>query len=197
MKKSRFYLFGIAMVMMVSIMTPDLDAQSKGKGEGHRVGGIRAGWHYAALVESGSQLDTADNLSSFYVGFFRDTRIIPMLHFGSGLEYFQNGTSYLGNNSRVLHTISVPLDLKVKLGPVFVLGGFAANFKVSEKIHLAGESVKPPDSDMTAWFDVPFFLGAGLKIAFVTVEARYHWGLLEARNGLHNHYLQLGGAISF
>jgi hypothetical protein len=187
----------IFLVVMFLLGTVATLAQDKEKRGGHKLGGIRAGWHYASLVKDGSQLDTADNLSSYYVGFFRDMKIIPMLHFGSGLEYFQNGTNYIGNSSRILHTISIPLDLKVKLGPVFVLGGTAANFKVSEKLRVSDEDITPVSSDKTAWFDIPVFVGAGLKIMFFTLEARYHRGLIEARDGLHNHYFQLGGAVSF
>ena len=171
--------------------------QAQDPKEGHKVGGIRAGFHSAGLFEDGSKPDTSSALTSFYVGFFRDTKIIPLLHFGAGLEYFQNGMEYSTNTSRVLHTISVPLDLKLKLGPVFALTGFAANFKVSEKVIYRDNSTNPIDSDKSNWFDVPFFVGAGVKIWFVSVEARYHWGLLEVRNGKHSQYFQLGAAISF
>lgn len=171
-----------------------IQAQDK---EGNKVGGIRAGWHSAGLFEDGSKPDTANSLNSFYVGFFRDTKIIPLLHFGSGIEYFQNGMEYSSNTKRVLHTLSVPLDLKLKLGPIFALTGFAANFKVAERVVYNGEGAKPIDSDLSNWFDVPFILGAGVKIWKVSVEARYHWGLLEVRNGRHSQYLQIGGAISF
>jgi len=176
--------------------TMALYSQDNEKG-GNKVGGIRAGWHYAVLEKSGGRPDTTNALNSFYVGFFRDTKIIPLLNFGSGIEYFQNGMEYTNNSSRILHTISVPLDLKLKLGPVFVLGGIAANFKVSEKVKIGGEYVTPLEADKTNWFDLPVFVGAGLKIWFVTVEARYHWGLLEARNGYYNQYFQLGAGISF
>ncbi len=189
----RRILFTVAVLLSVAIVTY---GQRKENG-GNKVGGIRAGWQAAALVKEGSKPDTANNLNSFYVGFFRDTKIIPMLHFGSGLEYFQNGMSYTTGSERVLHTISVPLDLKVKLGPVFALGGIAANFKVSEKVKIGGEYVTPMEADKSEWFDIPVFLGAGVKIFFVTIEARYHWGLLEVRNGRHSQYFQLGAGLSF
>ena len=104
------------------------------KKSGDKVGGIRFGAHAATMVKDGSSPDTSNYLNSFYVGFFRDSKIAAILYFGSGLEYFQNGLDYSTNSKRVLHTISIPLDLKVKLGPVFALGGIAANFKVSEKL---------------------------------------------------------------
>ena len=189
--KKKSLLFTAAILMGI------LALHGQDKKEDQKEGGVRAGWHYAFLVEEGVKPDTASALSSFYAGFFRDTRIIPLLHFGSGIEYFQNGMDYPNNSARILHTVSIPLDLKVKLGPVFALGGIAANFKVSEKLKIGGEYVTILDSDKTNWFDLPVFVGAGVKILFITVEARYHWGLLEARNGYYNQYFQLGAGISF
>jgi len=180
-----------------SLLIGAITLHGQDKKEGQKVGGVRAGWHYAFMQKEGDKPDTANALNSFYVGFFRDTRIMPLLHFGSGLEYFQNGMEYPNNSARILHTISIPLDLKVKLGPAYALGGIAANIKVSEKLKIGDEYITPLDSDKTAGFDLPVFLGAGLKIWFVTIEARYHWGLLEARNGYYNQYFQLGAGISF
>ena len=189
--KKRTFLILSAVLLGIGL------AQAQDNKEGNKVGGIRAGWHSAGLFEEGSKPDTANSLNGFYIGFYRDTKILPLLHFGAGLEYFQNGMEYSSNTSRVLHTISVPLDLKLKLGPVFALTGFAANFKVSEKVVYKDNASNPIDSDKSEWFDVPFFLGAGVKIWMLSIEARYHWGLLEVRNGLHSQYLQVGAAISF
>jgi len=171
-----------------------LEGQEKEK---RKVGSIRAGFHSANMVLEEDDPDTTHSLNNFYIGFSRDTRIIPILWFGSGIEYFQNGLKYTDNLKRVVHTISVPLDLKVKVGPVYALTGFAANFKVSEKIIAGDNSIDPLEEDKANWFDAPFFLGAGVKIAFVSVEARYHWGTIEARNSLYNRYLQIGAALTF
>ena len=163
---------------------------------GKDIGGIRAGFHFASMVEKGSKPDTAYSLKSFYVGFFGDKQLAPMLFFDTGIEYFQNGLKYTGDSKRVLHTLSVPVGLKVKLGPVFALGGVAANFKVAEKFHLGDNDYTLSDDEMSKWFDIPVFLGAGIKVLFISVEARYHWGLIEARNGYYNRYFQIGAAIS-
>jgi len=93
--------------------------------------------------------------------------------------------------------ISVPIDLKVKLGPVLVLGGIAANFKVSEKIIINDNSTNPSDGNKSNWFDAPVFLGASVKIFFITIEGRYHWGLIESVDGLYNRYFQIGAAFNF
>ena len=80
---------------------------------------------------------------------------------------------------------------------MFVLTGVGANFKVSEKVFLDGTSTTPSDEDKSNFFDIPFYLGAGAKIWFISIEARYHWGLLDVNEGYSNQYLQIGAAVSF
>ena len=170
---------------------------AQGEKSSNKVGGIRAGYHAATLVLPDSDVDTTNVLGGFYAGFFRDNKVASILHVGTGLEYFKNGTEYSENSSRVLHTISVPVSLKVQLGPVFALGGIGANFKVSEKLVYNDTSYDLSDDQKSNWFDAPVFLGAGVKLWFLTVEARYHWGLLEVNNGYHSRYFQLGAGLSF
>ncbi len=189
MKKALFILFPI-------LLTGAFNVQAQDKGT-KKIGGIRGGFHSATMVADGSKPDSVNSLNSFYAGIFRDNKIAPILHFGTGLEYFQNGLKYSENVERKLHTLSVPLYLKVKLGPVFALGGAAPNFKLKEKVDYQDNSYNPGDTDKTKGFDVAAFVGAGVKIFFITVEGRYHWGLLEARDDLYNRYFQLGAAISF
>lgn len=185
-----FTLIGLLLLLVIPV-----NAQKEDKKEGHKVGGIRAGYQSSIYVKGGDQLTGTTPLEKFYVGLYRDTRIIPTLHFGSGLEYYQNGARLNDDNKRVLHYVGVPVYLKVKLGPVFALGGFEPSFKVSEKQFLAG--VKSTPNDKSNWFDAPFFLGAGLKILFISVEARYHWGTLNVYDNAYSQYLQIGAALSF
>lgn len=184
--------FLLSVLIAGTCITHAQDKKSKDK-----VGGIRFGAHAATMIKDGNSPDTSNYLNSFYVGFFRDNQLTPMLYFGSGLEYFQNGLEYTQNSKRVLHTISIPLDLKVKLGPVFALGGIAANFKVSEKLIYGDNKYTPGDDTKLNWFDAPVFLGAGVKISFLTIEARYHWGIIDARDEYFHRYFQLGLGLSF
>jgi hypothetical protein len=172
-------------------------SHAQGEKSSNKVGGIRAGYHAATLVLPDNDVDTTNVMGGFYVGFFRDNKVASILHVGTGLEYFQNGTEYSENSSRVLHTISVPVSLKVQLGPVFALGGIGANFKVSEKLVYNDTSYDLSDDQKSNWFDAPVFLGAGVKLWFLTLEARYHWGLVEVNNGYHSRYFQLGAGLSF
>ena len=160
--------------------------------------GIRAGYHSAIIMVDGAQFASTVALNSFYVGFFKERKIVPMLHFGTGLEYFQNGfESNLIDLQRKLHYVSAPLYLKVKLGPVYATGGTALNFKVAENNTLSDISGDPL-SEKSNWFDMPLQVGLGVKILMVSLEARYNWGMLEINDiGAKNQYFQLGAAVSF
>ena len=190
MKQLRILFAVLFMAMLAAPLTAQRDQHN-------RVGGIRAGYNGAALVMDGDLYPLSQVHPSFYVGFFRDNKIIPLLHVGTGLEYVQNGMDFNEDNKRVLHYVSVPVNLKLKLGPIFALGGIAPSIKMAEREIVAGESMKPGSDDTSNWFDAPLFLGAGLKIWFVTLEARYHWGITDVYQGYHNHYLQIGAGISF
>ena len=52
--------------------------------------GIRAGFQTSNLYYDGSGMN--DISKSFYVGLFKENKIIPMLHIGSGFEYSQIGS---------------------------------------------------------------------------------------------------------
>ena len=160
--------------------------------------GIRAGWHFAIIDLDDAQFAGTDPLNTFYVGVFKEKKLIPMLRFGSGLEYFQNGfESNSVDLQRKLHYLSVPLYLKVKLGPVYATGGTALNFKVAENNKFLDESMDPL-AQKSNWFDMPLQVGLGVKILMLSLEARYNWGMLELNDiGAKNQYFQLGLALSF
>ena len=189
--KKNLLVFVIAVT--AALITADIQAQDK---KGDRVGGIRFGYQASNYYLDGDAW-ASEAMGSFYAGFFRDNQIAPLLHLGTGLEYFKNGISFTDDLRRDLHYVSVPLNAKIKLGPVFALTGFAPSFKVAERFVDGGDSVKPSDDEKAEWFDVPFFVGAGVKLLFITVEARYHWGLLEVMEGYNQRYLQVGLGLSF
>ena len=160
-----------------------------------KIGGVRAGFHSSALFEDGGMLQPYGHNQNFYVGITREKRIVPILHYGLGLEYFQNGGVIDDDNKHTLHYLSIPVGVKLKLGPFFTRGGIAPSFKVGEKYLSAGEEIDLEEKAKT--FDAPVFLGAGFNIMIITIEARYHWGLVELNNGVTSQYLQIGAGISF
>lgn len=167
-------------------------------GDGPEKIGIRAGYQSSALFLDGEKLDQTDNLGAFYAGLFRDNKLVPFLHLGTGLEYMQAGAKAADSDDKqVLHYLSVPVYLKGKIGPVYALGGAAANFKISEKMIIGGESIDVPDENKSKSFDVPLYVGAGLKFLMFSVEARYHIGMVDLNDGIKNRYLQLGATVAF
>jgi len=199
--KTKIILLSTALLFMVSVSS---FAQSDDKDV---YKGIRAGWQSSNLFLDGST-DGSTNLSSFYVGIFGEKKLIPLLSFGASLEYSQVGSvaSDVDDTKFVMHYVGVPLYVKVKLGPVFALGGAAANFKVAESFTLLGEKLNDEDYEAleiekSNVFDVPLFLGLGVKILMINIEARYYWGMLDIDKSdaftLKSQYFQIGAGISF
>jgi hypothetical protein len=182
----------------VFLFTAVLTTTSTAQGDSpNRIGGIRAGYNGAVLALDGDLYPLSEGYPSFYAGIFRDNRIIPLLHVGTGLEYVRNGMLFDEDHKRALHYVSIPANLKLKLGPLFMVGGIAPSFKVAERVFVNGDSSKPASDDASNWFDAPVFIGGGLKITFIMLEVRYHWGVTDVYQGYHNRYLQIGAAISF
>jgi hypothetical protein len=157
--------------------------------------GIRGGYQSSTFNINGSQLPNTTSIDGFYAGIFKDTRIVPALLFGVGLDYMQSGaTADSTNDKQEMDYLSIPLYIKAKAGPVFGLGGIGVNFLVSEK----GNVIAASEETSTNKVNYPVFVGAGLKLGFLTIEARYNWGLAEINStGVNSHYLQVGAAVSF
>lgn len=155
--------------------------------------GIRGGWIESEITK-GNEGWFNKKYRSFYVGFFNDQRIIPMLYFYSALDYYQTGSRYDDRNKLILHYISIPIGLKLKLGPVQGFGGVHGAVRVSSNLTVLGESVK---TEGFSTFDSGYFLGAGLQILFIGAEAKYTWGLSSVKNGYKNNFWQVGLTLGF
>lgn len=155
--------------------------------------GIRGGW-IESEISKDDEGYVGRKYRSFYVGFFNNQRIIPLLYFYTALDYYQTGSKYDDNNKLVLHYISIPLGLKLRLGPVSAMGGVHGAVRVSSSYTLLGESRK---LEGLSTFDSGAFLGAGLHIVFIGVEAKYTWGLSSVKDGYKNNFWQVGLTIGF
>lgn len=159
--------------------------------------GIRAGYQASNLYYNGSGMN--DMMSSFYVGITKDMKIIPMVHFGSGMEYSQIGTYTDSDNKITMHYLSIPIYAKLKVGPLYALAGAAANIKVGEKWLISGADTDPVIK--ANGFDVPVFAGIGFKVLMFSIEARYHWGTMALYDSpadpYKTQYFQLGVGVSF
>lgn len=186
----RQFKIGFIALILISISF-SLSAQDKF--------GIRAGFQAGNLYNSGSLYEKG--LNTFYVGVFKEFKVIPLLKFDAGIDYNQNG-SLNDTLSIKLGYISVPLNVKIKLGPIYGLVGAAPSFKISETWTSNDQEINI-DNFKSNFFDVPVFLGVGFKVAVISIEARYYVGTMSindnAISGLQdykNQYLQLGLALS-
>jgi hypothetical protein len=163
--------------------------------QGKRSVGIRAGYQNSGLFESGDQVSGTSNYGSFYVGAFKEKKILPFLHWGTGLEYCQNGFGLTDNDKQVIKYLGLPVHLKAKLGPVYALIGVQPKVKLSEKIFINDEKTSPTDEQKSKTMDFPAYGGIGFNILIVSIEARYHYSMFETNHGARNAYLQVGATL--
>jgi hypothetical protein len=155
--------------------------------------GIRGGYIESNLKRSGDGL-FENHYSSFYAGLFTDNKIIPMIHFGSGLDYYQSGSQLDDNNKVALHYISVPLSLKAEIGPVHVFAGVHGAIRVATDLTIQGRSTP---AEGYSSYDAGGFVGLGIKIFFIGAEAKYNWGFVDIKDGYKNNFLQAGLTLWF
>jgi hypothetical protein len=156
--------------------------------------GIHGGYIESDFKKSGNSYLDFNKHKNFYVGFCKDTKIIPLLHFMSGLDYYQAGAKLDDNNKLILHYLSVPLGLKLKLGPFEAFGGVHGAVKVSSKLTVLGQEVS---GEKFSTFDAGYFVGAGLKILFIGAEVRYTQGFVDVYKGYKNNFWQAGLGLWF
>ncbi|MCX6234501.1 MAG: outer membrane beta-barrel protein [Bacteroidetes bacterium] len=192
MKLKPFSIQAITFIFFLSVLMAPFSSTG---GDKKNVG-IRAGYQNAAMYSKDYSMWN-HSLNSFYIGGYKEVKFFPFMHFGAGLEYFINGNQIDADNKLLLHYLSVPLDLKFKLGPLYAMGGLSANFKVGEKVYVQGIKMDPQEGNKTGVFDASAFLGAGVNIFMIGIEARYHFGLMDVNNGYHNNYLQIGLTLHF
>lgn len=156
--------------------------------------GFRGGYQTAYTNNNGSQID--GSLGNFYLGVFKNKKlgVGDLLRLHTGIEYMQNGHRANDANFRKINYISVPVGLRVKIGPLFAQGGVNGNFRISEKYEINGVDALT-DTNKTSTFDLPAHVGLGFKILILEIEARYHQGFMDVNNGNKNSYLQIGLAI--
>jgi len=184
----QFLLLSI-FIAFVALSSESVQAQGK------RSIGIRAGYQSSGLFDGSDRVSGTSNYSSFYVGVFKENKILPFLHWGTGLEYCQNGAGLPDNDKQVIKYLGLPVHLKAKIGPVYALVGVQPKVKIGEKIIIDDEKTSPTDEQKSKTMDLPAYGGLGFNILIVSIEARYHYSLFETNHGARNAYLQLGATI--
>lgn len=157
--------------------------------------GFRVGFNSSLYYEDGNKLDDSKRYGGFYIGGYGESRIIPLLRYGSGIEYRLNGVNLDKGNKINYHYLNVPLYLKAKVGPVFALTGVAPGLKITESKSL--KVIDPFNNEKARRLDVPLFIGCGFKFLMISVDARYNWGLIEIYDEVKSQYLQIGASVYF
>ena len=155
--------------------------------------GIRGGW-IESSIRKGSDDWLEAKYTSFYVGLFNDQRLIPMLYIYTALDYYQTGSKHDDDNKLILHYISIPVGLKLKVGPLQLFGGVHGAVRVSTTLTLLAQ---PVTSEKFSTFDAGTFIGLGLNIAFIGAEVKYTKGLVDINRGYKNNFWQAGLTLWF
>jgi hypothetical protein len=186
--KKALLIFAMLSVANFSFAGDDDDDDKK------RPNGFRVGYQSSTLEKSSDK--SASSLGGFYVGYVRKIGIIPMLRLETGLEYMTAGAK--NDNSQMnLNYLVVPIQGVGKIGPVFALVGLNAAFKVSQSLEVNGNKIDIPDDSKAKTFDFMIDAGAGYSLLFLSLEARYYWGLSSVENGYQNWLVQVGLKLSF
>lgn len=157
-------------------------------------GGVRLGWQNSNVFYS-DNVTLGAHRNYFYVGGYNHYNLTEktfQLHYGA--EYLKNGWNENDNNFRELHVISVPLALRMNIGPLFAQAGVGLNFRISEQYEIAGIDILS-DANKSPALDYPLQAGVGIKLGSLVLEARYSYGLALAGDDGRVAYFQLGGGL--
>ncbi|MDX5321401.1 MAG: PorT family protein [Bacteroidota bacterium] len=155
--------------------------------------GIRAGYNYGMTLNGGIRVENP--ISGYYGGFYKTSYPLGVKFLGvqSGAEVALLGHRKDANTYRQQYYVGVPLSLRLKLGPIFIIGGVNGQVKVFEKRMIDGVEV----DDKSSLFDAHTHAGVGVKLGMFSFEARYHHGLIDINKGNKTEYVQLGACITF
>jgi hypothetical protein len=181
MKKSTLII-----AFCVSVIS--LFAQDEVKKE--KQSGIRLGYGNSTLIKNSKE--AKGNLDQFYGGFTHRFKIAKLFRLETGLEYTGAGAKLTDSSKLQLHYIVLPVQGMLKLGPLIGLVGANGNFRVAEERYFLGEKISVSDNNKSEFFDLTLDAGVGINIFFMTIEARYYWGMLNVTDDWMNRYWQVG-----
>jgi len=147
--------------------------------------GVKAGMNFAK--QSGNNVTSYSEayLSNFNFGLFTHKDLIPLLKIRVGLDYSPKGTKWDSGNDYEQATynyLELPVLARVKLGPVYGLGGFYGAYAMSAKNETNIESNDIDfDADDISRFDYGMKFGLGFQLGLGPIhafaEVDYSFGL--------------------
>lgn len=176
----------------IAFVTFKASAQKEGEEEEDGFNGVRAGWYMSDIA---GDVDETDARHGFYGGYYRNVIKIPLYRLSTGLEYHTAGaSSALGSSTTELRLsyLSLPINNRLKLGPVYVDLGIDPALRLGEKWLVDGTEVDVPEGQEAERFDLLVHGCVGFKFLFLGVEARYRRGLLNVYDNAQNSGLEVG-----
>jgi Outer membrane protein beta-barrel domain len=181
-----FALLATALLACSTTMAQD-DRVKKAEEAHDEWNGIRFGYHLSNFDGE----ESADARSGFYGGYYRNIIKVPLYSLSTGLEYNTAGAS-IGNYELRLGYLTLPVNNRLKFGPVYTDIGFALAMKMGEKALLDGAEVEIDEKAEADRFDVVAHVGAGVKFLMIGAELRYRHALTEAFDGYRNTGWEIG-----
>lgn len=177
--------YRILTTLVSFLLAAALHAQDDAQDE--KSNGLRAGWHMSDFDGE----EDADTRNGYYFGYYRNWFKVPLVSVSSGLELNTAGAVQEGSEFRLLY-LTLPINGRLKLGPVYFDLGVDAALKVNEKWMFNGEELDIPSESKGESFDVLGHAGAGFKFLFLGVEVRYRHALTEVYEDYRNTGLEVG-----
>jgi len=153
--------------------------------------GIKAGINQAVLNGENINADTKYQ-TSYHAGIFYEANILGPLSIQPEVLYSLNKSSWKSqfeDFDNKLHYFSVPILAKVRVGPVFVEAGpqFSYLLKADKdgKVQVQGTNMTTNGGSATNDFkrgDFSLCAGAGLKLGYFLVGARFNAGINDINN---------------
>ncbi len=188
--------------LMISIVNPVSAQMGEKKKRTHF---FQVGYNNSSLKSSGNNF--GNSKGSFYISLYKEVKVIPIIRFGSGLEYVKNG-SYISDESKLkyfadgeilptddyvyLNYLTIPLHLTAKLGPFAGLVGVSGSYRVDARLINDEENRKLNNKSYFNRWDAGAYVGARVTIIFVGIEVRYTLGLVNVLDNYKNQNLQIG-----
>ncbi len=167
-----------------------LNANAQEDKDTDKSNGIRIGYHMSDMDGSPS----FDTRSGYYAGYYRNLIKIPIFSFSVGLEY---NTAGAVKDELEVKTgyIALPVNGRLKLGPMFFDLGLDAAFNVSDKVELSGQEVE--EAEEAEGYETLGHVGIGVKLWKLGIDARYRVAFTDVYDGYKNTGLQVGLSTFF
>jgi len=157
--------------------------------------GVKLGYNFAKQSGDIPAGETEKSLNSFYAGVFMDKDLIPLLDLRIGVDYSPKGAkteNAVGYTQAKINYLEIPVLAKVKLGPLYVLGGVYGAYALNGKVEtdVAGVVVSADidfDDAELKKFDYGMKFGAGFQVGLgplhAFAQAEYGFGLQNLNKG--------------